>query len=139
MNNRILQLAIRGLEAERDRIEQELEELRRRMDGSSQSASARPVGDGKTDGKAKSAGGGLTAAGRKKLSDMMKARWAQRRTGILKAASTPGRDRTAIHSQNRATGRSAQPKAGGLTAAGRKKLADLMRRRWAAKRKAAKK
>jgi hypothetical protein len=116
MNNRILQLAIRGLEAERDRIEQELEELRRRMDGSSQRASARPVGDNKTGGKAKSAGGGLTAAGRKKLSDMMKARWAQRRTG-----------------------RSAQTKPGGLTAAGRKKLADLMRRRWAAKRKAAKK
>src|SRR6516162_7652541 len=116
MNNRILQLAIRGLEAERDRIEQELEELRRRMDGSSQSVSARPVGDGKTDGKAKSAGGGLTAAGRKKLSDMMKARWAQRRSGILKAASTSARGRTAIHAQNRVSGRSAQTKAGGLTA-----------------------
>jgi hypothetical protein len=138
MNNRILQLAIRGLEAERDRIEQELEELRRRMDGNSQSPSARPVGDGKTDGKAKSAGAGLTAAGRKKLSDMMKARRAQRRSGILKAASTPARGRRA-HAQNRASGRSVQTKSGGLTAAGRKKLADLMRRRWAAKRKAAKK
>jgi hypothetical protein len=84
MNNRILQLAIRGLEAERDRIEQELEELRRRMDGSSQRASARSVGDGKTDGKAKSAGGGLTAAGRKKLADLMRRRWAAKRKAAKK-------------------------------------------------------
>ena len=64
--------------------------------------------------------GALTAAGRKKLSELMKARWAARRkAGGTKAAPSA--------------------KKGGLTAAGRRRLSQLMKARWAARRKAARK
>jgi hypothetical protein len=64
--------------------------------------------------------GALTAAGRRKLSELMKARWAARR---------------------KAGGTKATPSAkkGGLTAAGRRRLSQLMKARWAARRKAARK
>jgi len=63
--------------------------------------------------------GALTAAGRRKLSELMKARWAARRkSGGTKAP--------------------ASAKKGGLTAAGRKRLSQLMKARWAARRKASK-
>jgi len=64
--------------------------------------------------------GQLTAAGRRKLSQLMKARWAARRKagGAKKAPAK---------------------KKGTLTAAGRKKLSELMKARWAARRKAGKK
>jgi hypothetical protein len=61
--------------------------------------------------------GALTAAGRRKLSELMKARWAARRkSGGTKAA--------------------ASAKKGGLTAAGRRRLSQLMKARWAARRRA---
>jgi hypothetical protein len=64
--------------------------------------------------------GALTAAGRRKLSELMKARWAARRkSGGTKAAPSA--------------------KKGGLTAAGRRRLSQLMKARWAARRKAARK
>ena len=64
--------------------------------------------------------GALTAAGRRKLSELMKARWAARRkSGGTKAAPSA--------------------KKGGLTAAGRKRLSQLMKARWAARRKTARK
>jgi hypothetical protein len=62
--------------------------------------------------------GALTAAGRRKLSELMKARWAARRkAGGAKAAPSA--------------------KKGGLTPAGRRRLSQLMKARWAARRKAA--
>jgi hypothetical protein len=62
--------------------------------------------------------GALTAAGRRKLSELMKARWAaKRKGGGTKAA--------------------ASAKKGGLTPAGRRRLSQLMKARWAARRKAA--
>jgi hypothetical protein len=64
--------------------------------------------------------GALTAAGRRKLSELMKARWAARR----KAGGT-----------KKAPG----AKKGGLTAAGRRRLSQLMKARWAARRKATRK
>ena len=64
-------------------------------------------------------GRGLTPAGRRRLSEAMKKRWADRR-----AKST--------------TPKAAAPKPrGGLTAAGRKKLSESMKRRWAEKKKKA--
>jgi hypothetical protein len=61
--------------------------------------------------------GALTAAGRKKLSELMKARWAARRKG-------------------RGAKKAPAAKKGGLTAAGRRRLSQLMKARWAARRKA---
>src|SRR5258707_8212630 len=64
--------------------------------------------------------GALTAAGRRKLYELMKARWAARRkSGGTKAAPSA--------------------KKGGLTPAGRRRLSQLMKARWAARRKTARK
>ncbi len=61
--------------------------------------------------------GGITAAGRRRLSQAMKRRWAERRMG-------------------KTTGEASAPKRrGGLTAAGRKKLSEAMKKRWAEKKK----
>jgi len=64
----------------------------------------------------------MSAAARKRISEGMKKRYAEMRA----QASMPQQQR--------------KPRQGsGLTTAGRKKLSDMMRARWAAKRKAAKK
>ncbi len=65
--------------------------------------------------------GALTAAGRRKLSELMKARWAARRKTTGGAKKAPSAKR------------------GGLTPAGRRRLSQLMKARWAARRKATRK
>lgn len=62
---------LKQLRSDRDRIEEAIEAL----EGSS--APRSPARKGRRTG-------GITAAGRKKLSDMMKARWAARRRGARK-------------------------------------------------------
>jgi hypothetical protein len=75
--NRLVELALKGLEAERARIDQEIAELRTRADAF--------TNVGATVAKRRLMRGlrrqtrRLTPAGRKRLSDMMKARWAERR------------------------------------------------------------
>jgi hypothetical protein len=81
-----------------------------RLKGGSKPVSAKPASAKKK--------GALTAAGRRKLSELMKARWAARRkSGATKTAPSKSK--------------------GGLTAAGRKRLSQLMKARWAARRKGA--
>jgi len=63
---------------------------------------------------------GLTPAGRRRLSEKMKARWAARRKQVAKPAS------------KKTTGRRT------MSAASRKKMAEAQRKRWAAQKKAAK-
>jgi hypothetical protein len=63
---------------------------------------------------------GLTPAGRRRLSAMMKARWAARR----KAAAQPTPNKTGAHKP--------------MSAATKKRLSLLAKRRWAARKKAAK-
>jgi hypothetical protein len=69
--------------------------------------------------------GGMTPAGRKRLSMLMKKRWAERRVKktYVKAA--------AVAKGNR------KKRRGGLTAAGRKKLSEAMKMRWAERKKQA--
>ena len=82
-NQRLIELAIKGLEAERDRIDQEMADLRRQMNGSSR-ASQRAQGDREpsatpegptvaTNGRRR---GSITPAGRKKLAKAARRRWA---------------------------------------------------------------
>ena len=63
---------------------------------------------------------GLTPAGRRRLSAMMKARWAARRKQVAKPAPKQTRGRRT------------------MSAAARKKIAEAQRKRWAARKKAAK-
>ena len=62
---------------------------------------------------------GLTPAGRRRLSAMMKARWAARRKQVAKPAAKKTRVRRT------------------MSAAARKKIAEAQRKRWAAQKKAA--
>ena len=80
---RLLELALKGLEAENQRIQEEMTDLRRQLGGGARvgiSASRGP-------GPGRKRRSNLTPAGRRKLSEMMKRRWAERR----KAAGKSGR------------------------------------------------
>lgn len=68
--------------------------------------------------------GGMTPAGRRRLSMLMKKRWAERR------AKKTSMKHPRVTKGNR-------KKRGGLTAAGRKKLSEAMKMRWAEKKKLA--
>jgi hypothetical protein len=73
-------------------------------------------------------GKGITPAGRRRLSQAMKARWAAR------SSKSP----TASRSPVSLAGASAPKKrGGGMTAAGRKRISEAMKKRWAEKKKAA--
>lgn len=73
-NKRLLELALKGLEVERQRIDEEIADVRQRLNGAlprkaaPQPQKARPARKG-----------GLTPAGRKRLSELMKKRWVERR------------------------------------------------------------
>ena len=69
--------------------------------------------------------GGLTPAGRKRLSEAMKKRWAERSVSTGTSRKTAAPVRTATQEKKR----------GGLTAAGRKRLSQAMKKRWAERKK----
>ena len=80
----------------------------------------RPPGSAAKKVQTKGPGRSLTPAGRRKLSEAMKRRWAQRRSAT---------------SASKSTARVATPKkSGGISAAGRKKLSEAMKKRWAEKK-----
>ena len=77
MNSRLIELAIKGLEAELASIDREIADLRQQVNGGNRTV--RPSESTTPKGRRR-----LTAAGRKKLSEMMKARWAARRKAAAK-------------------------------------------------------
>ena len=78
-NKRLIELALRGLELERQRIQDEIDSLRRQFGGNRPAAKPGP----KSSSRPKSSRGGrLTPEGRRKLSESMKARWAARRAAV---------------------------------------------------------
>jgi hypothetical protein len=111
MDRSILEAALAGLEAQRARIEQQIEAVRSLMSGPTQRAETEPTTD-QTPGRRK---GHMSAAGRRAIAEAQRKRWAAKR------AEQSARARAAKR---------------GLTAAGRKRLADAMKKRWAAKRTA---
>ena len=79
MNTRLLELALKGLEAERDNIDREIAQLKSQLHGTAaQSRRQQPK-------KAQQRRRGITPAGRRKISEMMKARWAARRKAAGKS------------------------------------------------------
>ena len=117
-NDRLLELALKGLIAERDKVEQEISDLQSRMGRRVTSTLVRGTST------LRSASGRMSEEGRRRISLAMKLRWAKHRQQT-KSGNAP-----------RAA---AVAKKGVLTDAGRKKLSDMMKKRWAEKRKAAKK
>jgi hypothetical protein len=114
--NRLLELALKGLEADRARIENEIAELEALRKSGSVSGSGTQVSNGTTGTRRK-----MSAAARKRISEGMKRRYAEMRNSLQSVQQTK------------------KSESGGLTAAGRKKLSDMMKARWAAKRKVGRK
>src|ERR1035437_4560718 len=100
------------LRAERDRIDRAIAALEA-VGGDAIAKPQSQLAPTKTRGRR------LTPAGRRRLSDMMKARWAARR----KAVAKPAAKKTSGHRT--------------MSAAARKKIAEAQRKRWAAVKKLA--
>jgi hypothetical protein len=109
---RLLDLALKGLEAERARIDSEIAEIRRQFTGSTASFGDR--GSMTPNRKRRK----MSAEAKRRISEGMKRRYAELRSASEKPPMK-------------------QRRGAGLTAAGRRKLSEMMKARWAAKRKAA--
>ena len=111
--DRLLALALAGLEAERARIDSEIAEIRSQLSGATAPTLAVVAVTGRRKRRK------MNAEARRRISEAMKRKHAERRAAAQTGQKTTQRQRT------------------GLTAAGRKKLSEMMKARWAAKRKAA--
>jgi hypothetical protein len=128
---RTLELALKGLEAERTNIDDEIaqisSELNQRPAGAKSVAAASPTTPPKKT---------MSAAAKKKISQAMKRRYANLRKAD---AASPSHAASQVRKPEPAGPKPSTNKQqnGGdrLTAAGRKKLSDLMRKRWADRRK----
>ena len=103
---RLLELALKGLEAERATIDDEIIQIKSQLNPRPTTAQTAIAGTS-TSLKKRT----MSAAARRKISEAMKRRHAELNSGKRRTAGSR------------------------LTAAGRKKLSDLMKRRWAEKRR----
>jgi len=79
--------------------------------------------------------GGMTPAGRRRLSEALRARWAAKKAAsVVKPAKVaqPAKAAPPVKAKAKAKTKTG----GGITAAGRKKLSEALKARWAAKRAA---
>jgi len=74
-SNRLIELAIKGLEAEQIQIAQEMADLRRQAGVSSKRSGGEVPGQSRPRTQTKKKGN-LSAAGREKLAEAMRRRWA---------------------------------------------------------------
>src|SRR5436190_4244241 len=113
---RLLELALKGLEAERSSIDEEIADIQSRIrrDGATSAPHAAPA----SSQPAQRGRRGLSAAGRRKISEMMKARWAARRKAMQAKSPVAAR----------------ATKKRGLSAAGRRAISEAMKRRSAERR-----
>jgi hypothetical protein len=127
---RTLELALKGLEAEKTTIDDEIAEIKSQLNPRSAVAKSMVTASPTTPPRKKT----MSAAARKKISEAMKRRHADRKKAgapghvpsQVRKSAVVGAKQSAVKKQN-----------GGnrLTAAGRKKLSDLMTKRWADKRR----
>ena len=77
----MLELALKGLKAERATIDDEITQVQEELNvmNAPRVTTTRPAATKLGTGKSQTRGSRLTAAGRKKLSDLMKKRWAEKR------------------------------------------------------------
>jgi len=118
LTNEIISAAIAGFEAQKTKIDLQIDELRAMLQGGpSETAAATAAPKGRRRK--------LSAAARKRISEAQRKRWAASRSGSASPSST-------------AAAATAKPKRK-LSAAGRKAIVDALKKRWAAKKAAAKK
>ncbi len=115
LDNEILTAAIEGFEAQKQRIDAQIAEIRQQLHGGSAAPAATPEPARKRRT--------MSAAGRKRVAEAQRKRWA------------------AIKKQSGATSASAKPQAQKpkrkLSAAGRKRIIEATKKRWALVRAAA--
>jgi hypothetical protein len=129
---------------ERDRLEAAISALQGRSSASPEPAIA-PVQPGAEAAPAPKKKRKMSAAGRRRIAEATKARWAKLNAEkAAAAASVPAKPKAAptkapVAVKKKAAPAKAAVKKGNLTEAGRKALSLAMKKRWAAKKKAAEK
>jgi hypothetical protein len=126
---RMLELALKGLEAERTNIDDEIAQIKGELNPRPVVAKSVATASPNTPPKRS-----MSAAARKRISEGMKRRYADlKKAGLpshavaqVRKSEAVGAERSTVKDQS---GRNR------LTAAGRKKLSDLMKKRWANRRK----
>ena len=122
---RLLELALKGLEAERAKIDDEIAQIKSQVRGGGESGRSQ-AGDGGTAAQPKETRK-MSAAARKKISDAMKRRNAENNKADNVSAPQVSKDGSRGRKQARAKSQSVRHR---LTAAGRKRLSEVARKRW---------
>jgi hypothetical protein len=115
-----LNAIVSELKSERDRIGKAITAL---LEGAGLAEATKIVAK---RGRPKGRSGGISAAGRKRLSEAMKARWAARKMKPAAKAQAPA-----------STASTSKKRRGGMSAAGKRRISEAMKKRWAEKRQAA--
>ena len=115
---RLLELALKGLEAERAKMDGEIAEIKSQLNHRPTTGHIATAGSSAPPKKKT-----MSAAARKKISEAMKRRYA--------AMNKTAQEASQVGTKQEGGSR--------LTAAGRKKLSDLMKKRWAERRRGRKK
>ena len=111
LTNTIIEAAIDGFEAQKEKIDLQIAELQALLSGSAVAAS--------TDAPAKVPHRKISAAGRKRMAAAQRKRWA-----AVKSETTAPETKTAMPKRK-------------ISAAGRKAIAEAQKKRWAVKKAAA--
>ncbi len=82
---RLLELALKGLETERSRLDEEMTAIRKQLGNGVGRLRQKPTGPTPRAPATRQKTSNLTAAGRRRLSMLMKKRWAERRKAAAKA------------------------------------------------------
>jgi hypothetical protein len=131
---RMLELALKGLEAEQAAISDEIAQLKSELNSRPAVGKTIVTAGPATPPKKKT----MSAAARKKISEAMKRRYAEINKTVRKASEGSHAASPVIKAESVGVRQSSGKKQNGgsrLTAAGRKKLSDLMKKRWADRRK----
>ncbi len=121
----ILSAALKGLEAQRDRLASQIAEVRLLLGGAHAPASSAAEAPTRKPGRK------MSAAARKRIAEAQRKRW----EAFRKASDTA----PAAARQTAKTAKAAPTQKRTMSAAGRKRIAEAARKRWAEFRKAAKK
>jgi hypothetical protein len=85
-NERLLELALKGLEADRAKIDEEIAEIRKHLNSSTGAASARSSSPGNTSAAPLKKKRTMSAEARRRISEGMKRRYAEARRLAKKSA-----------------------------------------------------
>jgi hypothetical protein len=115
---RLIELALKGLESERARISEEIKQLQLELRGSAPSSEPRSTAPSRTS---PNKGRTMSASQKRKISAALRRKWAERR-GRQQGSSSGAQTQTRAISPN---------KGKTMTAAQKRKISEALRKRWA--------